>query len=189
MDKEFKNHSRGKLIGLDISTSITGWTVLSLDDGSVEDMGYIDLRKLKNLWLKTDKSILELSELTKKYNIQHIFVEESLQMFRSGMSSSKTLSTLAKFNGLLSYGVRNLAEQEPQYLSASSARKTCGIQVRRGPDQLPAKKQAFKWVTEKLKKDWPVTKKGNIQQYCYDQADSFVIATAGWLQLNCNVNS
>jgi hypothetical protein len=175
MEEESKNHSRGKLIGLDISTSIT--------------MGHIDLRKLKNLWNKTDTSILALKELSDRYSIQHIFVEESLQVFRSGMSSSKTLSTLSKFNGLLSYSIRNLTDKEPIFLSANSARKTCGIQIRRGPGQLPAKKQAFKWVTEKLQKDWPVTKKGNIQQYCYDQADSFVIATAGWLQLNCNVNS
>jgi hypothetical protein len=189
MEEESKNHSRGKLIGLDISTSITGWTILNLDDGSVEDMGHIDLRKLKNLWHKTDISILALKELSDRYSIQHIFVEESLQVFRSGMSSSKTLSTLSKFNGLLSYSIRNLTDKEPIFLSANSARKTCGIQIRRGPGQLPAKKQAFKWVTEKLQKDWPVTKKGNIQQYCYDQADSFVIATAGWLQLNCNVNS
>jgi len=170
------------LIGLDISTSITGWTVLD-DQGKLKAMGHIDLRKLKGLWAKIDFVSESLNIIPIAHNIKHIFVEESLQMFRSGMSSANTLSMLAKFNGLVSYVMRNIVEVDPVYLSASTARKNCGMTIRRGPDQLPAKKQAFEWVTDTLKKEWPRTKKGNIQQYCYDESDSFVIATAGWLQL------
>ena len=37
------------------------------------------------------------------HDIQKIFIEENLQAFRPGFSSAKTLLTLARFNGIVSY--------------------------------------------------------------------------------------
>ena len=84
------------ILGLDISTSITGATVLD-KRGKVIYCECWDTRKLKNVFNKGDTVQSHLKEIKKKYQIEHIFVEQSLQMFRSGFSSAKTLTTLSKF--------------------------------------------------------------------------------------------
>jgi len=42
------------ILGLDISTSITGYTILD-DNGDIFESGHIDLRKQKNFFDKSDK--------------------------------------------------------------------------------------------------------------------------------------
>jgi len=165
------------ILGLDVSTSIIGYTVLDQDLNVVE-MEHIDLRKIKDLWDKADFARKTLHDVIEKYKdkIHNVYIEESLQVFRSGFSSAHTLSTLSKFNGLVFYFVRECTNKKPQYISATSARKTCGIKIKKGEK---AKLQTFDWVTKELNVEWPLTKKGNIQQYCYDRSDSYVIARAG----------
>jgi len=170
------------ILGLDVSTSIIGYTILD-SDFSVVEIDHIDLRKIKGLWCKTDSAKIRLNDILEKYKdkLSHVYIEESLQVFRSGFSSAHTLSTLSKFNGLIFYIVRGYTNKEPVYISAIGARKTCGIKIKKGEK---AKIQAFNWVTTQINMEWPMTKKGNIQQYCYDRSDSYVIARAGYVLEN-----
>jgi hypothetical protein len=92
------------ILGLDISTSIIGITILN-KDGNIIHTEALDLRN-KNHYPDVYKKyervyayFLEL-KLDYNYNFTHIFIEQSLQMFRSGFSSAKTLSTLSSFNGV-----------------------------------------------------------------------------------------
>ena len=163
------------ILGLDVSTSIVGYTVLNNDQVVIE-IDHIDLRKIKDLWEKADFVRNRLKDIIAKHNIKRVYIEESLQVFRSGFSSAHTLSTLSKFNGLVFYFTRECTGIKPTYVSASSARKLCGIKIKKG---MKAKLQAFEWVTQELGLEWPITRNGNIQQYCYDRSDSYVIARAG----------
>ena len=101
-------------------------------------------------------------------------------MFRSGFSSAKTLSTLASFNGIVSWICYQIFGKESEYVSASSARKLCGIKIPRGQK---AKQVVLQFLLDN-EPDFEVlyTKYGNPKPESYDKADSWVIARAGWIQ-------
>ena len=165
------------ILGLDISTSITGATIVD-DNGTVVFMDSVDTRKYKNFFIKAEKMKIFLTNLHKQYNIKEIYIEQSLQSFRSGFSSAKTLSTLSRFNGVVSWVCYSLWEIEPEYLAATSARKLCGIKVPRG---LKAKPVVLQFVLDN-EPSFVVeyTKHGNPKPDSYDRADSWVIAKAGY---------
>ena len=116
------------ILGLDVSTSITGATVID-KGGEILFCEAWDMRNKKrfaNLWQKASFIEDKLRELkiNRRFVIEKIYVEESLQTFKSGFSSAKTLSTLAKFNGIVSFICFKLFDGEPEFIAASSARGT-----------------------------------------------------------------
>lgn len=166
-------------LGLDISTSITGFTVLG-ETGDILFCEHIDLKKFDNLYTKAHRVENILKDIFIQYNIQHVWIEESLQMFSSGMSSAKTLSTLTKFNGIISWICWDEFKILPQHIPAVSARKECGIKVEKGKR---GKDAVMEYMLDK--EPWFVveyTKAGNIKTHFYDRADSFIVAKAGFLR-------
>ena len=166
------------ILGLDVSTSITGATVLDKEGNIVYNEAW-DTRKFKNFFEKVtyvEKRIEQLRD--NSYGIERVYIEQSLQSFRSGFSSAKTLSTLARFNGVVSWLVYRILQKEPEYIAATSARKLCGITVPRGTK---AKKVVIDYVVENIPQIViEYTKQNNVKPQCYDKADSWVIATAGY---------
>ncbi len=161
------------ILGLDISTSITGVCVLD-ENNEIIFNDYLDTRKLKCFFDKTEKIRDSLRELAGKYQIKHIYVEQSLQSFRSGFSSAKTLSTLSRFNGVVSWLCYEIWKVKPEYVAAISARKICGIRIPRGEK---AKEVVIKYLLDN-EESFVVeyTRHGNIKQHYYDMADSIIIA-------------
>jgi hypothetical protein len=165
------------ILGLDISTSITGYTLLDGDEIILN--GAWDTRKYKNFFDKVVHVRDGLEIIRKEYGtrITAVYIEQSLQSFRSGFSSAKTLSTLSRFNGIVSWLVFDQYKITPEYLAATSARKLCGIKVPRG-------QKAKQVVLNFLVDNEPAfvleyTRNGNPKPECYDKADSIVIAKAG----------
>ena len=76
-------------MGLDISTSITGITILD-KTGKVVICNAWDLRKYKGFFLKVEKTKVFLEEIAQNQEIEKIFIEQSLQSFRTGFSSAQT---------------------------------------------------------------------------------------------------
>jgi len=167
------------ILGLDVSSSITGVSVVD-NTGAIIYCEHIDTRNKNKFPTLLDKArhIKEgLQSVREQYNIESIFIEESLQTFRSGFSSAKTLSTLAKINGIVSYLCLEIFEIHPEHIGATSARKLCGIKVPRGT-------KAKEFVMQFLLDSDPTfviqsTKKGNPKPGFYDRADSLIIARAG----------
>lgn len=167
------------ILGLDISTSITGYTILD-DAGVVIKCDHIDLSKYNNPFHKTEHTQFILSSLFKAYPIKQVWIEESLQMFSMGKSSAKTLSTLTKFNGVITWIIFDKFSITPNHIPAVSARKTCGIKLQKGKK---GKECVMEYMT--ANESWFIpeyTKTGNLKTYCYDRADSFIIARAGYLK-------
>ena len=165
------------IIGLDISTSITGITVLK-EDGDIDYNFAIDTRKYKNFFTKVEVVKNRLEKLI--IEPEAIFIEQSLQSFRSGFSSAKTLSTLSRFNGIVSWICYERWNMEPQYIAATSARKQCGIKVPKGKK---AKEIVINYIVDNVPDvSIEYTKHGNPKPHCFDKADSWVVARAGWLQ-------
>ena len=66
----------------------------------------------------------------------------------------------------------------PEYIAATSARKKCGITVPKGTK---AKQVVIKHVVDNVPDVLiEYTKHGNPKPQCFDKADSWVIARAGW---------
>ena len=149
------------ILGLDISTSIIGITIID-NDGKIVKTDALDLRNKNHypdIYAKYQKVFQTIRHLRHESwyegasKFSHVFIEQSLQMFRSGFSSAKTLS-------------------------ASSARKSCGITIKKGTK---AKEQVVKFLLDNEPKfTVEYTKSGNLKPKYYDIADSIVIAKAGY---------
>lgn len=165
------------LFSLDISTSITGYTIIDELTESIVFCGFWDLKKLSSMFEKALFIEQELKKLKQEYNIKYIFIEPSLHMFTPGKSSANTISTLTKFNGIVSFLSYKTFDIEPQYIPAVSARKLYGIKVPRGTK---AKKVVLDYVIEHEKYFIiEYTKQGNPKAHYYDMADALVIGRAG----------
>ena len=172
-------------LGLDISTSITGISLIN-KAGEVLLCDHIDTRKTKNFFEKVElvKEYFALHRYTQTV-VHEIWIEQSLQSFRSGFSSAQTLSTLARFNGAISWIAYKAYAIEPKYLAASSARKLSGVTIKRGEK---AKEKVLEYLLDtepSFKVEY--TKHGNPKPGYYDRADSLIIAKAArelWNQEN-----
>ena len=93
-------------------------------------------------------------------------------------ASAKTLSTLTRFNGIVSWLIYELFERRPTFIGSTTARKQAGIKVPRG-------KKAKQVVLEHLLENEPAfkieyTQHGNPKPESYDRADAIVVARAGY---------
>jgi hypothetical protein len=167
-----------KILGLDVSTSITGATII--EGGKIIESFYWDTRNKRYFPTLYEKAALvkrNLLEIQEKHKIEHIFIEQSLQSFRSGFSSAKTLSTLSRFNGIISWLCFENFKVQPQMLAASSARKLAGVEIKRGEN---AKEKVLQFVLDKFPQiEVQYTKHGNPKPGTYDLCDSIIIALAG----------
>jgi Holliday junction resolvasome RuvABC endonuclease subunit len=165
------------ILGLDISTSITGYSIVDLN-GKIIEIGHWDTRN-KNKFNNLFDKVIFIKNNLKELNcpIEYIFIEPALNMFMMGRSSSHTISTLTKFNGIISWLCYEQFGIKPEYIPAISARKKCGITVKRGT-------KAKEVVLSFLLDNEPIfhveyTKNGKPKPHCYDEADSLIIAKAG----------
>ena len=172
------NNQQKTILALDISTSITGATILK--EGKISESLYWDTRnkkKFPTLYEKADFLQTSLWALKTKHDITDVFVEQSLQSFRSGFSSAKTLSTLARFNGIVSWNCYKTFDIKPEMLAASSARKLAGVEIKRGDN---SKEKVLQFIID----NYPqiaieYTKHGNPKPGMLDMCDSIIIALAG----------
>jgi hypothetical protein len=87
------------------------------------------------------------------------------------------MSILQNFNGMVSWLVYKHFGFKPEYLTASQARKLCGIKVPRGTK---AKEKVLEFVLDNVPNfGIEYTKFGNPRPGELDRADSWVIAKAG----------
>ena len=179
-------------LGLDISTSCTGWCVIDHKESHevLVDLGYISLQKLSSSYSKAMEVARVLKEIKRSHSITKICIEENLQAFRPGLSSAKTLLTLARFNGVVSYLVQEEFCISPEFINVNTARKSLGIKIKRSKDGgAPTKNQVHDWVSSQISESypWPTKRlksgprKGKevYEPACFDMSDAYVIARAG----------
>jgi Holliday junction resolvasome RuvABC endonuclease subunit len=180
------------ILGLDVSTSCTGWSVIR-PDGSLVAMGIIELSKKKSLYAKASLVRASLNNILVSHTISTVYIEENLQAFRRGFSSAKTLSTLARFNGVVSLISYEVFCVEPVHINVNFARKSLGIKIlREKVCGTSTKDQVLKWVDTSLSGyTWPTKtlksgpRKGQtiLDVKSYDMADAYVVGMAG-LKMN-----
>ncbi len=171
------------ILGLDISTSVIG---ICLVDGRQTKMDFLNLEKKKDIFQKASLFKSKLEEIKKSNEISVVGIEENLQAFRPGLSSAKTILTLARFNGICSYISEEVFGIIPEFVNVNSARKNNGVKINRKSDKntkeqildfVSSKEPSFAWPTRVLKsgprKDTVV-----LLKECYDMADAYIIANS-----------
>lgn len=194
------------ILGLDVSTSVTG--VCLLDDAGatvpsqIALLEAIEFKGCTTLWDKADRVANYLADMvrprgslpineryprtlweTVRLCPDRVVLEEPLMGFRPGMSSAQTISTLMRFNGIVSYIARNTFKCEPEYIGSAHARKLCGIKLQRTAIGGPQKEQVFKHMAEHDLQHvaWPVKKSGKVVDWSRDACDAYVIARAAMI--------
>jgi len=171
------------ILGLDVSTSNLGFCIF--DDNKLLDAGVLELSTYSKTF---DKAVVvknKLNDILSTNSISKILIEENLQSFRSGFSSAKTISTLARFNGVVSYISEEIFGVEPSFINVSRARSGCGIKINRKSPK-STKEQILDWVIDQpqfSKFKWPTKtfksgpRKGKtvLSPSCYDIADAAVL--------------
>ena len=174
-------HGRPVILGLDISTSITGYSCVDTNGDITEFRAGVNLTMFKDLWKKSDimRSALQDLKLAlgkKGCSVEKIVIEEPVIGFRPGKSSARTIARLVMFNGMVSLIAREIFGLDPMHIISSSARSKAGIKIKKGER---AKAQVLRWVGEKFSIVWPLTKTGKPKPWCEDVADATVLAIAG----------
>ena len=176
-----------KYIGLDISTSIIGISLLDAQ-GNLVNLENINLKKVKCIFEKSDMVYNTFKKYLEDYSFcdeASISIEESLQSFRRGFSSAKTLSQLSRFNGIVSYIAYSVFNIKPVYINVNSARKNLQIKIDKS-SELSTKEQIFQWVKERISFEWHTKtlksgpNKGLVKydESCYDMSDAYIICKA-----------
>lgn len=187
------------ILGLDVSTSVTGVCVVDSDvmpDEKGSHILYLDriefgsvkmpsgkVPACASLWEKADrvKYAMEFVArfLSDKF-VDRIVLEEPLMGFRPGMSSAQTITQLMRFNGVVSYIARNTFQKEPEYIGSAHARKLCGMKLQRTAIAGPQKEQVFTYMAANDLKhvQWPLKKNGKVVDWSRDACDAYVIARA-----------
>lgn len=182
-----------KHLGLDISTSCTGWAITSVEEGTPKCvvLGHVRLDRHDGLMSKSDAMREELIKLHKEHQFSQIYVEENMQAFRPGASSAQTIMKLAKFNGIVSYLAYQVTGIDPKNVNVNHARKSLGITLKREKEcGISTKEQVHSWVKCHpllSQYQWPCKvlnsgpRKGQtvMEPYIYDMSDAFVIALSG----------
>ena len=177
------------ILGLDISTSITGFCIVDAD-GEVIRSGAWDLRNKNKFMSEFEKAAFiqeELCRIKAQYPIEKVYIEKPFMFFKSGGSTAKTMAILQRFNGIISWIANEAFKKEPAYLTSARARKLLGIKISRGQK---AKKEVIKWLLDNVPTfDVEYTKFGNPKPKYFDIADAMVIAKAALVELDERKNS
>lgn len=171
------------ILGLDVSTSCIGWTLLS-DAGEYVDIGKIELKKEKDFYIKCE---LFRAFLKRFVGVPlSVYVEEPVKAFASALSMAQTITLLQRFNAVCCYLVYHDLGVRPTLIMESSARKLVEIKIPKGVKGKEKKKFVLKLVQDLgtiPDERWSYKKTGNPKDWCFDMADSFVVAKAGFQQL------
>lgn len=178
-------------LGLDISTSICGWSILD-KSGSLEKWGYVKLPKKKpkdekgpSLFEKMDYFRNDVEHILREYKdrIEVWGVEEAVKKFQSGLSTANTIYVCASFNFGVAYLVYEILGKEPIYIPVSTARKTVGLKIPRGLDKIARKSYIVEWCKLKYPSiKFGLTRNGTYKPWTFDVADSLVITEATQLK-------
>jgi len=166
------------ILGIDVSTSITGFAIVD-DQGKIVLSEACDLRRDKDFFSKCLTIRTKILDIVGAYGgkVEHIYIEKPFTFFSSGGSSGKTMAALQRFNGVVSWMAYECFEIQPHYLGATQARKLVGIKVPRGQK---AKQVVMEYLLDtdpffKIER----TSRGNPKPQEYDRADALIVARAG----------
>ena len=168
------------ILGLDVSTFCTGFSIWNLEKDKLERAGFIPLKKLDNWVEKVDEVCYTLEEIKKDIDsITHVAIEDILQKFIAGKSNIKTIITLAGFNYVIQRKCYEIYNITPVLYNVLRARNLADCSVPRG---VKSKNFILRRVCElhpEIKNQLPLMKtKPEFAKEAFDVADAIVVSRA-----------
>ena len=162
------------ILGLDVSTNRIGWAVVN-DKQELVDSDFFKTKNKTSLEERAQSFKEKILEpLMEKYNFSEIRIEEPFSMFSGGKTTAKTMSSLQRFNGMISFAAHLTLGKPPTLVGATTARSRVGIKVPRGTK---AKEIVLMWVVSKFDNFiMEYTAHGNPKPGLDDEADAIVVA-------------
>ena len=173
------------ILGLDVSTNTIGWAISEhITSGKfiirVIDVGYISLSNHKKNWFaKADQALTELTEVINKYKPDKVQIEENLLGFSPGFTSVQVIVTLARFNGIVSWGIYRLTKKIPLFIHPTTARiNAWGTSFSDFKKENKKNAILHKVITKypELHDKMPKKKNGEYANECWDIADACTLS-------------
>lgn len=139
-------------LGLDISTNCIGLAVLNSKTGALRYLKFVKLSSSK-FEDEYDKAQYFRSEFLKiiednilsTESIKKIYIEEAAKKFSPGFSSAQTISSLCRFNGMISLMMYEIFGVKPTAVNVRSARKALGIKIDYKDKSMDTKSKILEW--------------------------------------------
>lgn len=163
------------ILGLDSSTSVTGWAFS--ENGKILDAGFIDTKKLETTKEKTFHviSVIESNKYSNKF--EYINLEAALSGFAGGFTSQQTIITLTRHNAVFAYILEEHFKKKVNLLSVNTMRKQlfgkCRIKGMKSKDFV---KYNIELLMPEVKTFVVTNKKGNWDERNGDMYDGIVCA-------------
>jgi|TARA_R100000030_G_scaffold95374_1_gene82788 Holliday junction resolvasome RuvABC endonuclease subunit len=162
------------ILGLDVSTSRIGWAIVNGKQELV-DSGFYKTNNKTSLEERAtalrDNVLIPIMAI---HDITEIRIEEPFSMFSGGKTTARTMSSLQRFNGMVSLIAHLLLGKPPTLVGATTARSRCGIKVPRGTK---AKVVVLAWADDRFDNFiMEHTRHGNPKPGLDDEADAIVVA-------------
>jgi len=173
------------ILGLDVSTFCTGFSIWDLEKDKLSKSGFISLKNLNSWHEKVDEVSSVLEDIKKNTNkITYIAIEDILQKFIAGKSNIKTIITLAGFNYVIQRKCYEIYNITPVLYNVLRARNLADCSVPRG---IKAKNFILRRVCElhpDVKNELPLMKtKPEFAKEAFDVADAIVVSRAAAVTL------
>jgi hypothetical protein len=171
-------------VGFDVSTSFVGICVLNEQREVLtllsEQLSQKSAKEpKKSLFQKADR-IKEVIKGIFDSDVDYkIRIEEPLEAFRSGATTSNTIALLNRFNGMVSYMIWEIFGIEPEYEMSQDIREMCGVRLvqKKKANGLNHKQQTFNQVVQRIIEKHPwLIKNGKPALGAMDATDAYVTA-------------
>lgn len=170
-----------KTLGLDISSSTIGWSVLD-ENQVLLDYGHIKpIKKAKadkvgmGYTARLSETYKKISELVERQNPDAIAIEDYSKKFSSGRTTANTIIVLATFNETCALACYNTAGIEPVKYSVSTMRRIVGEKF---GIRIPGKDDVLPFIASKYDLKLTKTRTGKMRDEHYDESDAIFTALA-----------
>lgn len=172
-----------KTLGLDISSSVIGWSVISSNgkDVCLYEYGHIlpPPSKKGSLAFRMNSAFDDISNLLRRVNPDVVSIESYVNKFSHKKSSARTIIVLSSFNEVISMAcIRELGFEAEKYTVGSIRSiisKEYSLDVKSKDDVINFVNSKFdNFIIRK-------NKNNNISKTVYDESDSIAVALASVL--------
>jgi Holliday junction resolvasome RuvABC endonuclease subunit len=170
-----------KIIGLDISSSVIGFSIIEFDKDNIELKSYGNInppksKKGKELSLayRGLQASKEVKKLLEKESPDFVAIENYASKFSSGRSTANTIIVLSFFNELMSVACIDSLNKEPVKYPVLKIRSTISKHLK---IKSVSKEDMFDVIKNHFSNFSTRTNRaGNIGKECFDQADAIAVA-------------
>ena len=166
------------ILGLDISSSTIGFSILEYDDSQIilKEYGHIKPPKKEgqSLSFRANEAMKILEDFFKKKSPEAVASENYATRFSQGRSTANTIIVLSVFNEITSISCMRALNIEPTKYAVISIRSKLS---KFSGSPISSKEECFDFITKYFTSFKIRFKKtGKIKDECFDEADAIAVA-------------